>query len=58
MTELLTIGEAAKLLKVHPNTLRNWDKQGILKPARIGTKKLRRYKREDILKLLDNDNNA
>lgn len=52
MTELLTIGEVAKLLKVHPNTLRNWEKQGILKPARIGTKKLRRYKREDIQKLL------
>lgn len=52
MTELLTIGEAAELLRVHPNTLRNWDKQGILKPARIGTKKLRRYKQEDIQKLL------
>lgn len=53
MTELLTIGEAAKLLRVHPNTLRNWDKQGILKPARIGTKRLRRYKKEDIKKLIE-----
>ncbi len=27
MEELLTIKEAAKVLKVHPNTLREWDKK-------------------------------
>jgi excisionase family DNA binding protein len=48
---LLKISEAAKLLNVHPNTLRKWDKKGILKAVRFGERKDRRYRREDILKL-------
>ncbi len=46
--ELITLKEACEILKVHPNTLRAWDKKGILKAVRIGVKKVRRYKREDI----------
>ena len=45
---LLTLTEVSDLLKVHPNTLRNWDKNGTLKAARIGIKKIRRYKKRDI----------
>jgi excisionase family DNA binding protein len=48
MEELLTLSEAAQILKVHPNTLRLWDKNGILKAVRIGVKKTRRYRKEDI----------
>lgn len=48
MEELLTLGEAAQILKVHPNTLRLWDSKGILKAVRIGVKRVRRYKKEDI----------
>ena len=48
--ELLTLAQVSKLLHVHPNTLRNWDKNGTLKAIRIGIRKLYRYKREDILK--------
>jgi len=51
--ELLTLQEACELLKVHPNTLRQWDKKGILPAIRIGTKRVRRYKSEDLLKLLN-----
>ena len=51
--ELLTLPEACKLLKVHPNTLRQWDKNGILPATRIGTKRIRRYRKEDIIKMLD-----
>jgi excisionase family DNA binding protein len=51
--ELLTLREAADILKCHPNTLRNWDRSGILKAVRIGTREDRRYKKEDILKLLN-----
>lgn len=51
--EYLRVSEASKLLGVHANTLRNWDKQGILKPVRIGVRKERRYKREDVIKLRD-----
>lgn len=48
MEELLTLNEAAKILKVHPNTLRLWDNKGVLKATRIGIKKVRRYKKQDI----------
>ena len=51
--ELLTMKETCELLKVQPNTLRQWDKKGILKAVRFGTRKDRRYKKEDVLKLID-----
>lgn len=53
--EYLRVSEASKLLGVHANTLRNWDKQGILKPVRVGVRKERRYKREDVMKLLEQE---
>jgi len=50
--ELLNMRETCEMLKVHPNTLRLWDKKGILKAVRFGTRKDRKYKKEDVLKLL------
>jgi len=50
--QLLTLREACELLKVHPNTLRKWDKKGILKAVRFGERKDRRYRNEDIEILL------
>lgn len=50
--ELLTLKEACEVLKCHPNTLRQWDKKGILPAIRIGVKKVRRYKKEDIIKFI------
>ena len=50
--KLLKISEAAKLLNVHPNTLRKWDKKGILEAVRFGERGDRRYRREDLLKLI------
>ena len=44
--ELLTIGEAAKLLHVSKMTLYRWDQSGILKKVEIGGK--RRYRKSDI----------
>jgi excisionase family DNA binding protein len=52
--QLLTLSQASKLLSVHPNTLRQWDKKGILQSVRFGQRKDRRYKKDDILKLLQN----
>lgn len=52
--QLLTLSQASKLLSVHPNTLRQWDKNGILKAVRFGQRKDRRYKKEDILMLMQN----
>jgi excisionase family DNA binding protein len=55
LPEYLTIMQVAELLQVHPNTLRNWDKNGQLKAVRIGVRKIRRYKKSDILKLLEKE---
>lgn len=54
-SEYLRVTEASRLLGVHANTLRNWDKQGILKPVRVGLRKERRYKRADIQKFLEDN---
>ena len=53
LSEYLTISEVSKLLKVHPNTLRNWDKNDTLKPIRLGERKIRRYKKTDVIKFLE-----
>ena len=49
---MLMTGEASKILHVHGNTLRRWNKQGIIKSYRIGPSGERRFKREDVLALL------
>jgi len=51
--EYLTLNQACELLQVHPNTLRAWDKKGILKAMRIGVRGVRRYKREDLIKFME-----
>lgn len=53
MPEILTLKQASELLNCHPNTLRNWDKKGILKPIRFGARKDRRYRKDDILKIIN-----
>lgn len=55
MPELLTLTQVCKILNIHPNTLRNWDANGQLKAVRVGVKRIRRYKREDILKLINGE---
>lgn len=54
LSELLTLSEASQILKVHPNTLRKWDKKGILKAVRFGQRGDRRYRKEDIENLTAN----
>lgn len=58
MHNLLTIEEAARFLSVHKNTLRDWERKGYLVPFRIGPRRDRRYKREDLLKQLDTVDNS
>lgn len=52
-SSLLTVNQVAQILNLSPWTLRQWDKQKKLIAIRIGNRKDRRYKKEDILKVLD-----
>lgn len=55
MEELLTLKQAAQILKVNEQTLRRWDKEGRLKAVRIGSRRGvgdRRYRLEDIKKFI------
>jgi predicted site-specific integrase-resolvase len=49
--ELISIGEAAKRLGVHPNRLRAWEKQGLIRPVRLPSGQ-RRYPVEEINRIL------
>lgn len=50
--KLLRIREAAEMLGVNPETLRRWDKSGRLKAIIISERGDRRYKKEDIVRLV------
>ncbi len=52
LPDILTLQQACDVLNCHPNTLRSWDNKGILKAMRFGTRKDRRYKKEDIIKFI------
>jgi len=54
LPEYLSMPEVVRILKVHPNTLRNWDRDGTLKAARIGKRNIRRWKKSDVIELLKN----
>lgn len=49
---LLKLNQTAELLNVSPWTLRLWDNNGKLKAVRVGTRGDRRYRKEDILKII------
>ena len=53
MPELLSIGEVAEIFNLHPDTLRNWEKEGILVPLRVGTRGDRKYRPQDIETIVD-----
>lgn len=55
LTSLLTLKQASELLNCHPNTLRAWDKSGYLKAIRIGKRGDRRYKKEQIMEVLNHN---
>jgi excisionase family DNA binding protein len=52
MSEMLTVREVARLLHVHPNTLRGWSNKGRIMAYRITARGDRRFKREDVARFL------
>ena len=54
--ELLNINEVAELFGVHPETVRRWDNEGKLKAIRIGEFGHRKYRKDDIEKIINTNN--
>ena len=53
--EVMTLSETAAFLSVSKQTLRNWDRQGILKAVRYGVRGDRKYLTRDIQALLQKE---
>jgi excisionase family DNA binding protein len=52
MSDMLTVTEVARLLHIHPNTLRRWTNKGRIRAYRITLRGDRRFKREEIVRFL------
>ena len=50
--EVLTVREVARLLNIHENTVRRWGARGIIQEYRIGPRGDRRFKYDDVSRLL------
>lgn len=55
MDNLLSVSEAAQLIKVNPETLRRWDNEGRLVAVKINERGDRRYKKEDLLEFVNSN---
>lgn len=53
MPELLSIGQVAEIFSIHQDTLRNWEREGLLVPLRVGPRKDRKYRPQDIEAIVD-----
>jgi excisionase family DNA binding protein len=52
MDKMLTVKEVARLLNIHPNTLRRWSNKGRIRAYRITSRGDRRFKRGEIARFL------
>ena len=55
---MLTARQVADFLQVHISTVRRWSDQGILRSYRVGLRRDRRYRQEDVLDFLREDHIA
>lgn len=49
----VSVGEAARIVGVHPNTIRNWGNRGLLRVARLPVGRHRRFALEDVRSLAE-----
>lgn len=52
LPDILTISEVSGLLRVSPLTIKRWGKSGKLPAIRINSRGDRRFKKEDVVKIL------
>lgn len=52
LAQFLKVKQASRLLGVSVSTLRNWDRQGKLRPVRNPMNGYRLYRRDDLEKIL------
>ena len=58
MADLLDISEAAAFLRVSETSLRRWTNAGRLRCLRVGGRRERRFRRDDLLAFLDQEGSA
>ena len=54
-SEMLTTAEVARLLHVHPNTVRQWSNKGLIRAYRLGTRGDRRFDRKDVERFIGHE---
>jgi len=52
MGPLLTVSEVGHLLHIHNNTVRRWSNRGLLRPYIINDRGDRRFRRHEVIRLL------
>jgi excisionase family DNA binding protein len=53
---MFTVNEVARLLNVHPATVRRWEKEKQLKSFRLGPKKVIRFRKEELFSFINHYN--
>ena len=55
---MVPVGEAARILHIHPNTLRKWSDRGLIPSYRIGQRRDRRFAVSDLLAFMERGGNG
>ena len=52
-SDWLTTDEAAQILRMHPETVRRWAREGLIPAAKLGNRGGFRFRREDLDRFLE-----